>query len=75
MTDHICNSGNNNQNQRTNILNEFCADKINSDGLLDLIVRFGDYEKKANQNQAACLYYGITSRRLNLQDSAGIALG
>lgn len=75
VTEHICNQRSLNNNQRTNPLKPFCSDKINSDALLDLIAQFADYDKKTSQNHPACLYYGITSRRLHLQNNEGIALG
>jgi hypothetical protein len=58
-----------------NPLQEFCSPNIESSALLDLLVRFGDYNKKINNNEAACLYYGLTSRKLKLQNNKGVALG
>lgn len=75
MTDHVCDPNNIKNNQRKSPLTEFCADQINSDGLLDRIAQFGDYDKKTGHQQPACLYYGITSRQMKLQDNDGIALG
>ena len=75
VTDRVCDPNNIRDNQQKNPLVAFCADQINSDGLLDLIAQFGDYEKKTSNQQPACLYYGITSRQMKLQDNDGIALG
>ena len=56
-------------------MKEFCAPNIDSDALLDLIARFGNYNKKTSNNEGACLYYGLTSRKLKLQHNKGTALG
>ncbi|CAF0731565.1 unnamed protein product [Adineta steineri] len=71
VTDNICNK----KNLTNNPLEEFCSSDINSDALLDLIVRYSDYDKQHNNNEQACLYYGLTSRKLKLQNNQGIALG
>lgn len=75
VTQQVCDEKDPNSNQPKNPLKEFCAEQINSDVLLDLIARFGDYNRKNSNNEPACLYYGITSRHLKLQNNQGIALG
>jgi hypothetical protein len=60
---------------RNNPLREFCSSNIKSDALLDLMVRFADFEKKTSGTEAACLYYGFTSRKLTLHNKDGVALG
>ncbi|UJR29977.1 hypothetical protein I4U23_017524 [Adineta vaga] len=75
VTQNVCDEKDSNHNQADNPLREFCSSNINSDSILDLIVRYSDYHKKQNNNQGACLYYGLTSRKLQLQNSKGTALG
>jgi len=75
VTQNICDQKHTNNNHIDNPLREFCSLDINSDALLDLIVRYADYYKKTNHNEPACLYYGLTSRKLKLQNSKGTALG
>jgi hypothetical protein len=75
VTQNICDQKDTNNNHTSNPLREFCSPDINSDTLLDLIARYGDYYKKTNNNEPACLYYGLTSRKLKLQNNKGTALG
>lgn len=75
VTQHVCDQKDSDSQQRKNPLREFCSPNINSDALLDLIVRYGDYKKKTSDNEPACLYYGLTSRKLKLENNQGIALG
>ena len=60
---------------KDNPIYKFCETNINSDALLDLLVQFTDYHRKNSNSEAACLYYGLTSRKLKLQNENGIALG
>ncbi|CAF0997501.1 unnamed protein product [Adineta ricciae] len=71
VTQHVCDQ----KNPRDDPLQEFCSPNIDSDEILDLIVRYSDYNKKQNDYQGACLYYGLTSRKLRLQNNKGTALG
>jgi hypothetical protein len=75
VTQNVCDQKDPASQQRKNPLREFCSPNINSDALLDLVVRYGDYDKKTSNNQPACLYYGLTSRKLRLENNQGIALG
>ncbi len=72
VTQNVCDEKNNDPN---NPLREFCLPDINSDVLLDLIAQFGNYYKKTSTSESACLYYGLTSRKLKLQNNKGTALG
>jgi len=74
VTKSICDQAAIHESISDNPLPKFCSPSITSDALLDLVARFGDYNKISN-NQAACLYYGLTSRQLKLKDDKGIALG
>ena len=60
---------------RNSPLREFCSLNVQSDALLDLMVRFADFEKKTSGTESACLYYGFTSRKLMLLNSNSVALG
>ena len=60
---------------RNSPLREFCSLNVQSDALLDLMVRFADFEKKTSGTESACLYYGFTSRKLMLLNSDSVALG
>lgn len=75
VTENVCNQKDISNNQPNNPLREFCSPDINSDVLLDLIARFSDYHKKTSSSEPACLYYGLTSRKLKLQNNKGTALG
>jgi hypothetical protein len=75
VTENVCDQKDTTNTNPKNPLQEFCSPNINSDALLDLIARFSDYDKKVGNNEPACLYYGLTSRKLNLPNSKGSALG
>jgi len=72
ITQTICDEKN---DQSKTVLHEFCNEEISSDALLDLVVRFSDYDKQTSDSEPGCLYYGMTSRTLRLQNNKGIALG
>ena len=72
ITQTICDEQN---DKSKTVLHEFCTEEISSDALLDLVVRFSDYDKQTSGSEPGCLYYGITSRTLRLQNNKGIALG
>ena len=46
VTQNLCDGKTTVDNDPKNPLREFCKSEINSDLLLDLLVRFGDYQKK-----------------------------
>ncbi|CAF2699454.1 unnamed protein product [Rotaria sp. Silwood2] len=75
VTQNICDQNHTNNNDLENPIREFCSTNINSDKLLDLIARFGDYDRKTSNNAPACLYYGFTSRKLKSQNSKATTLG
>ncbi|CAF2076000.1 unnamed protein product [Rotaria magnacalcarata] len=75
VTQNLCDEKNSSENHLKNPLQEFCSLNINSDTLLDLIARYGDYHRKASNNEPACLYYGFTSRKLKSQNSKATTLG
>ncbi len=75
ITQNVCDGKNTNTNNPNDPIREFCSTNINSDALLDLVVRFSDYDRKTSNSEAACLYYGLTSRKLKLQNDNGVALG
>ncbi|CAF3750983.1 unnamed protein product [Rotaria sordida] len=75
VTRNVCDQKHTKNNDIENPLREFCSPNINSDTLLDLIARFGDYDRKTSNNKPACLYYGFTSRKLKSQNSKATTLG
>ena len=77
VTKNVCdqNQPNSSNVDRKNPLKEFCSSNVKSDALLDLMVRFADFDKKTSGAESACLYYGFTSRKLTLPNSDGVALG
>ena len=75
VTQNVCDGKNPDHNDPKDPIREFCASEINSDVLLDLVARFGDYHGRTSGGEVACLYYGLTSRKLKLKDDSGTALG
>ena len=75
VTQNICDGKIPDHQDPKDPIRDFCAGDIDSDALLDLVARFGDYHGKTSTSERACLYYGLTSRKLKLRNEKGIALG
>lgn len=74
VTQSVCDEKQMSNDDSQKFLRTFCREDISSDALMDLIVQYSDHKEKDNV-ESACLYYGITSRKLRLQNNKGIALG
>lgn len=75
VTQNVCDGKSPDHQDSKDPIRDFCATDITSDVLLDLVARFGDYYGKNSDGESACLYYGLTSRKLKLKDDQGTALG